>query len=337
MRFGFGGACLVGMGFVGCHLITDVDDLQFGDSSTSTNTGGNGGAGPTSVSSVGGSGATGGFSSSSSAGGTIGVIPAPDAYWSFDGLEPRPTENFVVPDQALPMNGLDLTCTKGVKGVEAGHIAGSVDFDGNDSVHCARSHAKVVGTALQLEGNKPFSMSVWWNTAEGDGGTLVSKKKAIAPFYGFVLGISINDDSEIQGTLGLVLAKSEGSPKDYVYVRSKAQYDDGNWHHAVVVYSGSTNAEGVSIYVDGKSLPAADLVVASDGALFSGDIDAVDVPFMIGRQGKDEEGGEKAPYTGQLDDIAIWKGLELTANHAAEIHSEGMAKKPLSELWPTEL
>ncbi len=334
MRFGLGGACLVGIGLVGCHLIADVDDLTFGDSSSSSNTGGNGGAGPTSVTSVGGSGATGGFSSSSSAGGTIGVIPAPDAYWFFDGVAPSSTADFVVQDHAPPMTGLDLTCTKSVKGVAAGKIAGSVELDGNNSVHCARSHANVDGTALQLEGNTPLSISVGWNTDEGDGGTLLSKKSADAPNKGLVVGISKSSNMLVRGTLGLVLATSEATPEESDYVRSETPYDDGIWHHALVVYDGSTKARGVLIYVDGALIK---LKVVSDLLPVAGDINAESVPFIVGRQGADSDLNEKYPYKGQLDDIAIWKETMLNPDQAAEIHSQGNKGNALSTLWATEL
>ena len=85
-----------------------------------------------------------------------------------------------------------------------------------------------------------------------------------------------------------------------------AIFDDGQWHHVVVVYRGTTTGSGITFYLDGQ---AVDTNIIDNGPLFS----------TLQNNGALTIG----PFRGNLDDLAIWRRA-LEASEINDLHSRGL-------------
>ena len=92
----------------------------------------------------------------------------------------------------------------------------------------------------------------------------------------------------------------------------------GKWHHLFVTYDGSSKAQGVHIYVDGKP---ADLEYTHDKLTET--IQTGTAPFTIGRR------TPGAPFKGLIDDVRAYD-RELNANEVAALANADVLRQLLT-------
>ncbi len=169
----------------------------------------------------------------------------------------------------------------------------SISLDGSDEyVDIADD------SSLNFGASTDFTVSCWAKyTADGYMG-LVSK------------GVGGEDggwEVVISNANGKLYGRIEQTGGASVSVESSLEYNDGNWHHFVVVYDRSAL---MTLYVDGSA-------TGNTGDISSiGDIDTTH-SLDIGRQ---TSGANY--FTGNLDGVAIWNSV-LSANAVAEIYANG--------------
>lgn len=100
---------------------------------------------------------------------------------------------------------------------------------------------------FDFERTDPFSIEAWVKATVGAGGAIVVKS-AIVPGWGFFPGYLLYFRDSIGFNL---LHYNDGNEID---VRGGTNLNDGNWHHIVMTYNGSSDANGISLYSDGNSL-----------------------------------------------------------------------------------
>ena len=156
-------------------------------------------------------------------------------------------------------------------------------------------------------GNKPaysfdfssqFSLSAWIRTTSGSGGII--GKRVVAGWY-----MSL----EASNVLGLVLQGSAGSA---IIVNSASSgISDGNWHLVQSVYSGNSNASGISMFVDGLVVSTTTVLNTVSGSL----VNSIDLCL-----GSITTNAFR--FTGLLDDIRIYDRA-LTAPEIRQLYIGG--------------
>jgi len=140
--------------------------------------------------------------------------------------------------------------------------------------------------SLSFDGTTPFSLGVWFKTTTTTASTLIGKAQATTPFTGYALSISAS---------GQIVASLVGSLGESVTLTTNTtSFNDGLWHLAVWVNSGSGTASGQVIYVDGTAVTA---TVNSDNLASAVTNTA---PFTLGSK------GASAYFTGSLDSATVW-------------------------------
>jgi hypothetical protein len=151
-----------------------------------------------------------------------------------------------------------------------------------------------------FENNDDFSVSFWIKTTETSFNQLISKF----------------DNSAVRGwdivmTPVIYFELYSSSPSNRLSVASSTSINDGNFHHVVITYDGSTDASGVKIYIDGVS----DSLTIDKDSLSSTTITTAD--FRIGnRDGRSEY------FTGSMDEIFIFNGT-LSQNNVDYLYNSG--------------
>lgn len=171
----------------------------------------------------------------------------------------------------------------------------SLVFDAASSQYVAVGNV----VPLQLDWLNTFSLVCWFKTAAGITQTLMGKREDGGTNRGYQLLVD-------GGVLRARLVNTGGS--DEIDVVTTNTFNDGTYHQAVLTYSGSGTAAGVTLYVDG--LPVATTTVAD--TLTGTILDAVG--FNIGAIGS-------VPtefFTGNIDDCGAYSS-ELTAGEVLTI------------------
>lgn len=158
-----------------------------------------------------------------------------------------------------------------------GKVNGALKFDGQTHVD--------VGDLASFERGDHFSCGAWINLENRDAGTVVSRMDDADAFRGFDLLIA-------GGKLTAHLIHRW--PDDALHVVSKADVPVNQWKHVFVTYDGSSKAEGLKLYVDGK-LQEVDI---TNNHLTATTITAK--PLRIGRR------TPGAPFKGIIDDVRIY-------------------------------
>jgi len=87
---------------------------------------------------------------------------------------------------------------------------------------------------------------------------------------------------------------------------------DGQWHHLVATIDGTTNANGIKVYID-------NVVVGQATATATG-IRTSTVPFFIGGSGST---GSTYSWNGQISNVSYWD-VALTSAQVSELYNEGV-------------
>lgn len=171
-----------------------------------------------------------------------------------------------------------------------GKIGQALEFDGQTHVDAGQ-----IGT---FDSDQKFSLVAWFYPTSTDPSTLLSKIDEGNFFRGY--------DVILEG--GRIAAHFVYHWPDKAFkVIAKEPVTLNNWHHVVVTYDGSRQADGVNVFVDGKR-QAVDVPFNNrlDGTLHT------DKPFHIGKR------FSSAPFRGRVDDVQLY-GMVLSVEDAASL------------------
>lgn len=167
-----------------------------------------------------------------------------------------------------------------------------LDFDGTDD-HVNVGNRSVLG----FDFSSRFTLSAWIKTTGSSGGII--GKRVSAGWYMSLEGANI---------LGLVLQGTSSA----VIVNSVASgISDGNWHLVQATYTGNSNASGISLFVDGRSVSTTTILNSAIGSMTN----AIDV--CIGSITTNA-----FRFTGQIAENAVWNRV-LTLGEIQELYRLG--------------
>lgn len=156
-------------------------------------------------------------------------------------------------------------------------------FDGDDD------YIEVANEAdFDFEYDDAFTLGAWIQTGSGDVRWIIGKI----------------DASTIPWRQGFLLSKSDLDKGNYIVfqirhdianrivVHGSTSISDGDWHYVFVTYDGSSLADGVQIYVDGKPESMNIIVDTLSGSILN------DNPLKI-------SGGGPVSWKGEIDEVRI--------------------------------
>lgn len=157
-------------------------------------------------------------------------------------------------------------------------------------------------------GNTPFSFEVWFQTLVGG---VILGQQDLPPFNstlgGYVPALYV-------GTNGLLYAQMFWTTAPQFVTTN--QVNDGQFHHAVVTYDGTTE----TLFLDGQAIASTPLVQTGYSSLYY---------YQLGTGytgGWDGTPGEWFPFTGVLDEISLYSRA-LAANEVTALFAAGSAGK----------
>jgi len=174
-----------------------------------------------------------------------------------------------------------------------GRFGNGLEFDGKTKV--------VAGDVGRFEGDQSFTLSAWvWPTSK-DPTTVLSRIDEANGFRGY--------DLILEG--GKVASHFVHHWPDKGFkVITKEPIPLNAWHHIAVTYDGSRDANGMTIYVDGVSVP---YDVTNNNRLAGTLI--TETPFHIGQR------RSSAPFQGKIDEVQLFD-RRLAADEISELASE---------------
>ena len=134
-------------------------------------------------------------------------------------------------------------------------------------------------------------------------------------------------DWSLQGTLFIQKDNSlrfrvVDGPNDYRIEVSTHAIIDLNWHHVAGTYSATGTAEGLRVFVDGIQQP---VELEVENPLYAA-MEDTDATFLIGAIRNSAGPGLHQLFTGQLDELSIYRRA-LSATEIADIFQAGTAGK----------
>lgn len=151
---------------------------------------------------------------------------------------------------------------------------------------------------------EPFSISVWFKTSLNATRSVVEKLDASFPNPGY--GLAVVSD----GTIVFNVIRNVSTSR--INVKSAANnLLNGQWHHVLVTYDGSSNASGVTVYIDG-SLDASSILQDNLTGSYS-----TTTAFQIGARDT-----TSLPFFGNIDDVVVFS-RELTSSEASYVYNGG--------------
>ena len=148
--------------------------------------------------------------------------------------------------------------------------------------------------SVNSDGESAFSISCWFKSTSTSGGSLVTKSKNSANFDGYQLWLDAT--GEVRFYLGSYTGTANTSP--WVYVKSANQFNNGEWHNAVVTYNANQSTSGIKLYIDNVEQV---LSVYNNAPSVSS---SVQNDFIIGARGNSSANGFY--YTGEISNVQFW-------------------------------
>jgi len=160
-----------------------------------------------------------------------------------------------------------------------------------------------LGNICNFERDQSFSISIWFKSSTIQTPmTLISKVNTIGAAQGWIFDMK-------SAALRLYLAG--GLSGNVVSVTTNETFRDGNWHHAVVTYDGSSLASGIVFTVDGT---VRDVTVDNDNLTQSM---LVSNSCSIGSRNNVTN-----HWGGEIDELVIYDRV-LTTNEIAHLYNAG--------------
>ena len=164
--------------------------------------------------------------------------------------------------------------------------------------------------SVNSDGESAFSISCWFKSTSTSGGSLVTKSKNSANFDGYQLWLDAT--GEVRFYLGSYTGTANTSP--WVYVKSANQFNNGEWHNAVVTYNANQSTSGIKLYIDNVEQV---LSVYNNAPSVSS---SVQNDFMIGARGNSSANGFY--YTGEISNVQFWDA-KLEASEVETLYNNG--------------
>lgn len=169
----------------------------------------------------------------------------------------------------------------------------------------------LVGDFLHFQRTQPFTISAWFTTSSSTNSRVVGNEQTGTSARGYCL---VNRTTAPAGLMFQLCNDSNLNANGLkVYVPTGTfNVVDGNEHHVVVVYDGSSLASGVTIYIDQTSYAT---------TAFQNNLSATTIPSATTnlRVGATDTG---AYHTGSIRHVSIWS-TNLSPAEVAELSSSG--------------
>ena len=186
-----------------------------------------------------------------------------------------------------------------------GKFNSSLNFDGTDDYI---SSPITTSNGLDIKG--PITYSLWFKRASTSDAflALISKLDTCtsAETDGFIIRFGTGNTLRFEGY-------KTGGVFSAIYTSSSLIADTANWHNAVAVWDGTTNANGAKLYVDGR-LAAQATSTASDFIYLNG------FTQEIGRLQCNAQ-----YFPGQIDDVRVYN-YALTATQIKTLFNDGAVR-----------
>lgn len=207
------------------------------------------------------------------------------SYWKFDGN----TNDF----SGLGNNG----AVTGTSTYVTGEVGQAFSFDGSTYITTGTS------SVLNFERTQPITISVWEKTTISGFLPMMSKFQSVSTGWYFALSGNglLFQEANINNVNDFVSSCGNNTPNSLL---------DGNWHNVMVTYDGSSNANGVKFYIDGKL----QTTTVARNNLSSSITNAA--PVTIGSL----DVVPHNPLIGQLDDLRIYNNA-LSATQVSVLFS----------------
>lgn len=163
-----------------------------------------------------------------------------------------------------------------------------------------------LGDIANFDSDESFSLVGWIKTVSGVG-EMISRRQGTPSFKGW----SINNAN---GQIGLNLSSNNATTNRIVVRTTATDFNDGNWHHIVCTYDGTSVAAGVKIYIDGQSESVTAVIDNLTGAITN----IADANIASRNNGEN-------PWNGLLDELAIYDMI-LSASEITKIYNLGVPK-----------
>lgn len=199
-------------------------------------------------------------------------------------------------NQCLPIDLLNLTIAPST--ITNLADATALRFDGqNDYVSAGNP------TQINFERTNTFTLEAWFKTiTPSPEEPILSKMLNTSPYRGYELFITST------GNIGFYLINT--FPSNYIRIETQAgNFNNEEWHHVAVSYNGSSNASGLTIYVDGIIQP---LNIISNN-LSSSILTTAELRI----------GARTSPtylFTGVLDEVRCWNTVRTASEIIANLH-----------------
>lgn len=149
------------------------------------------------------------------------------------------------------------------------------------------------------------TLTAWFNTTSTARQSIVSKKTTSASQQGFILGTEN----------GNVFVELRARTANRIDVSTVPTYNDGQWHHVLITYNGTTQASGVQIFID---TVLQNITVTTDTLTDSFENTQ---EFNIGASND----GDAEHFTGQIDEVALFN-VVLNFTEILEVENGTLAK-----------
>ena len=117
------------------------------------------------------------------------------------------------------------------------------------------------------------------------------------------------------GKLALTIYNGTSSSANYIYAIGATAYTINTWHHVAVTYDGSEAGTGIELYFDGSN----DTATQAGAGTYTG-MAGTTTDLAIGARLSTSYG---VFFTGDMDNVRIYKDKELTASEVTDLFNEG--------------
>ena len=160
--------------------------------------------------------------------------------------------------------------------------------------------------------DEAFSISMWFKST-----VAVSAQNLVAKG-----NVSSVNEYQLQtlgggnaGKLALTIYNGTASSSNYIYAIGSTAYTINTWHHVVATYDGSEAGTGIELYFDGSN----DTATQAGAGTYTGMAGSTR-GLVIGAR---LAGSYGVLFTGDMDNVRIYKDKELTASEVTDLFNEG--------------
>jgi hypothetical protein len=166
---------------------------------------------------------------------------------------------------------------------------------------------------FDFERTTPFSVGFWYKGSSVSN-NIISKVQAVSPYTGWEI---LTDG---KGYVGVNFINDAAAGNNYLQTFvTDTNIGDQQWHYIVLSYSGSSNAAGVTFYIDNKLQTTK---VTNKDTLSATMLNSQNLTI-----GNRPAGGSRLGAT--LDEVSIWANRALTASEASSLYNSYFGGKDI--------